>query len=84
MTSTTNSSNLSDKIFSLIREFLKDRSRGFSESVKQLSKETIFTDVLQQLVDYGNLDILKSFKIRLEMEEHADSNNCAQVEESRD
>jgi hypothetical protein len=78
MTSTiTNSNDLADKIFSLIRDFLKDRSRGFSESVKQLNKETIFTDVLQQLVDYGNLDILNSFKIRLEMEEYVRSNNFA-------
>jgi hypothetical protein len=80
--SNSNNDDLADKIYSLIREFLKDKSRGFSESIKQMNHETIFIDVLQELVDYGNLDILDSFKIRLEMEEHADSDNFAKMEES--
>ena len=83
MTSITNKDDLADKICYLIRDLLKDRSRGFTESVKQLNQETIFIDVLQQLVDYGNLDILDSFKIRLEMENYAYSDNFAKIEESK-
>jgi hypothetical protein len=77
------SDNLPDKIFSLLKESLKDRSRGLSESVKKIIQERVFVDILQMLVDYGNANILKSFKIRLEMDCYDDSDNFAGMEGSR-
>jgi hypothetical protein len=74
------SDNLPDKIFSLLKESLKDRSRGLSESVKKIIQERVFVDILQMLVDYGNANILKSFKIRLEVDCYDDSDNFAGME----
>jgi hypothetical protein len=68
----------------LLKQLLKDRSRGLSESIKQLNQETELVDTLQMLVDYGNANILKSFKIRLEMDCYDDSDNFAGMEGSRD
>jgi hypothetical protein len=81
--SITNSDTLADKIFSLLKESLKDKSRGLSESVKKIIQERVLVDILQVLVDYSNSNILKSFKIRLEMDCYDDSNNFAETEGSR-
>jgi hypothetical protein len=80
LTPTSNIDDLADKICYLIREFLKYRSRGLSDSVKKIIQEREFIDILQESVDYGNLDVLKSFKIRLQMEEHTDNDNFAKEE----
>jgi hypothetical protein len=53
----SNNDDLADKIYSLIKEFLRVKSRRLSQSVKQLNQETVFVDMLQWLVDRGNLDI---------------------------
>jgi hypothetical protein len=53
----SNNDDLADKIYSLIKEFLRVKSRRLSQSVKQLNQETVFVDILQWLVDRGNLDI---------------------------
>ena len=37
--------------------------------VHQIIRECKWTDKIQRLVDYGNANILKSFNLRLEMEE---------------
>lgn len=68
MASITNSNNLADKIFYLIREF-QDRTEGFSEPVKKITRETKFVNLVQSLTEYGNSSVLESFKIRIEMEE---------------
>jgi hypothetical protein len=81
--SITNSDTLADKIFSLLKESLKDKSRGLSESVKKIIQERVLVDILQVLVDYSNSNILKSFKIRLEMDCYDDSDNFAGMEGSR-
>jgi hypothetical protein len=81
--SISNSDNLADKIFSLLKESLKDKSRGLSESVKKIIQERVLVDILQVLVDYSNSNILKSFKIRLEMDCYDDSDNFAGMEGSR-
>ena len=39
------------------------------QEVRQIIQECKWTDKLQRLVDYGNSYILKSFHLRLEMEE---------------
>jgi hypothetical protein len=83
LTSISNSDNLADKIFSLLKESLKDKSRGLSESVKKIIQERVLVDILQVLVDYSNSNILKSFKIRLEMDCYDDSDNFAGMEGSR-
>ena len=44
-------------------------SRIRQEQVRQIIRECKWTDKLQRLVDYGNANILKSFDLRLEMEE---------------
>ena len=37
--------------------------------VHQIIRECKWTDKIQRLVDYGNANVLKSFNLRLEMEE---------------
>jgi hypothetical protein len=39
------------------------------QEVRQIIQEYKWTDKLQRLVNYGNPNILKSFNLRLEMEE---------------
>jgi hypothetical protein len=39
------------------------------QEVRQIIQECKWTDTLQRLVDYGNANVLKSFHLRLEMEE---------------
>ena len=80
MLSNSNNDDLAHKIYSLLKEWLKDKSQGLSLSVKQLAEETVFVDIVQRLVDYGNADILNSFVIRLQMEEHADNDGFAKEE----
>ena len=75
-----NNDDLADKIYSLIKEFLRHNSRALSQTVKQLNQETVFVGILQCLVDRGNLGILNSFKIRLEMEGYADIDSLAKNE----
>jgi hypothetical protein len=72
--STSNNDDLTHKIYSLLKEWLKDKSQGLSLSVRQLTEETVFVDIIQGLVDYGNSRILDSFAIRLEMEEYDNDN----------
>ncbi len=84
MTSTSNNDDLAHKIYSLLKDWLKDKSQGLSLSVGQLTEETVFVDMIQRLVDYGNADILNSFVIRLQMEGHADNDNFAKKEKPRD
>jgi hypothetical protein len=66
MTSTTiNKDNLADKSysFSKCREYL-----CLSQPVKKIMQEIGFIDKLQSLVEYGNLHVFESFKIRIQME----------------
>ncbi|HJT48213.1 MAG TPA: hypothetical protein VJ729_08505 [Nitrososphaeraceae archaeon] len=84
MTSISNTDDLAHKICSLLKDWLKDKSQGLSISVRQLTEETVFVDMIQRLVDYGNADILNSFVIRLQMEAHANNDNFAKKEEPRD
>ena len=58
--------------------FPKDKDKLcviFEVNIKQLSSaehvvvECKWTDFLQRLVDYGNVNILKSFQLRLKMED---------------
>jgi len=72
--SNNNHDDLIDKICSLIKERL-DKSIGLSQSVKKITQETKFVDILQSVIDYGNPNILKSFCVRLEMDCYDDSDN---------
>jgi endonuclease III len=47
----------------------KETQEEVRQEVRQIIQECKWTDKLQRLVDYGNSYILKSFHLRLEMEE---------------
>ena len=47
----------------------KETQEEVRQEVRQIIRECQWTDKLQRLVDYGNANILKSFQLRLEMEE---------------
>jgi hypothetical protein len=85
MSNSTNSNNdyLTHKIYPLLKEWLKDRSIGLCQSVKQLNQETIYVDILQRFVDCGNLQILDSFAIELQINCHDDTDNFSITEDSQ-
>jgi hypothetical protein len=39
------------------------------EELNKVIREIKFTDFLQQLMDYGNINVLRNFTLRLQMEE---------------
>jgi hypothetical protein len=43
--------------------------RKRDEQIRQVLQECKWTDKLQRLIDYGNANLLKSFHLRLEMED---------------
>ena len=83
MTSIANNNNLIDKICSLLKEWINDKSQGLSLSVKEITQEAEFVDILQSVTDYGNTSFLNSFSVRLEMDCNDDNSNSTRKEESR-
>ena len=60
-----NIDNLVDKFYSFVK---RKRSYCISEPVSTMIREIEFVDLLQSLVQYGNVHIFESFQVELEMQ----------------
>jgi hypothetical protein len=67
MTDTNKLSSIQNKLFHSLSSFENSKIRK-SIAIEQVMLETKWTDGLQELVDYGNSNVLKNFKLRLEMD----------------
>ena len=61
-------SRVKDKSFPKF-DYQEDSQKRGKEKVYQIIQELKWTDKLQKLVDYGNVKIFKSFKLRLEIDD---------------